>query len=66
VLIVHADLDRDCPIDMAHAVFGKLSSAPYRRWVEIGDGTHSLFMERNRWQVFDAVDGFLSEAGANR
>jgi pimeloyl-ACP methyl ester carboxylesterase len=61
VLIVHADWDRDCPIDMAHTVFSKLSTAPYRRWVEIGEGTHSVFMERNRWQVFDAVDGFLAE-----
>jgi pimeloyl-ACP methyl ester carboxylesterase len=61
VLIVHADGDRDCPIDMAQAVFGKLLSAPYRRWVEIGEGTHSVFMEKNRWQVFGAVDGFLAE-----
>ncbi|CCE07514.1 Alpha/beta hydrolase fold precursor [Bradyrhizobium sp. STM 3843] len=61
VLIVHADWDRDCPIDMAQAVFSKLSAAPYRRWVEIGEGTHSVFMEKNRWQVFDAVDGFLDE-----
>lgn len=63
VLIVHGDLDRDCPIDMTQAVFAKLSSALYRRWVEIGDATHSLFLERHRWQVFDAVDGFLAEAG---
>jgi pimeloyl-ACP methyl ester carboxylesterase len=61
VLIVHADWDRDCPMDMAQTVFGKLSAAPYRRWVEIGEGTHSVFMEKNRWQVFDAVDGFLGE-----
>jgi pimeloyl-ACP methyl ester carboxylesterase len=61
VLIVHADWDRDCPMDMAQAVFGKLQSTPYRRWVEIGEGTHSVFMEKNRWQVFDAVDGFLGE-----
>lgn len=60
-LIVHGDRDRDCPMDMSQAVFGRLTSAPYRRWVEIGDGTHSLFMETNRWQVFDAVDAFLSE-----
>jgi hypothetical protein len=46
---------------MAQAVFGKLLSAPYRRWVEIGEGTHSVFMEKNRWQVFCAVDGFLAE-----
>jgi pimeloyl-ACP methyl ester carboxylesterase len=61
VLIVHADWDRDCPMEMAQAVFGKLLAAPYRRWVEIGEGTHSVFMEKNRWQVFDAVDGFLRE-----
>lgn len=61
VLIVHADLDRDCPIELSHAVFVELTSTPYRRWVEIGEGTHSVFMEKNRWQVFDAVDGFLGE-----
>lgn len=61
VLIVHADWDRDCPIDMAQTVFSKLTAAPYRRWVEIGGGTHSVFMEKNRWQVFDAVDGFLAQ-----
>jgi pimeloyl-ACP methyl ester carboxylesterase len=65
VLIVHADWDRDCPIDMAQAVFGKLRSAPYRWWIEIGEGTHSVFMEKNRWQVFDAVDGFLGEKPNN-
>ena len=36
VLIVHADLDRDCPIELSRAVFAELKSAPYRRWVEIG------------------------------
>jgi hypothetical protein len=47
-------------IDMAQAVFGMLRSAPYRRWVGIGEGTHSVFMEKNRWQVFNAVDGLKS------
>ncbi|MHC4043387.1 alpha/beta hydrolase [Bradyrhizobium sp. 23AC] len=61
VLIVHAEWDHDCPMDMARTVFSKLSAAPYRRWVEIGEGTHSVFMEKNRWQVFGAVDGFLDE-----
>ncbi len=31
------------------------------RWVEIGEGTHSVFMESNRWQVFSAVQSFLDE-----
>jgi pimeloyl-ACP methyl ester carboxylesterase len=61
VLIVHAEWDRDCPLDMSRAVFGKLTSAPYRRWVEIGEGTHSVFLEKNRWQVFSAADQFLAE-----
>ncbi|WP_439359134.1 alpha/beta hydrolase [Bradyrhizobium sp. DASA03007] len=64
VLIVHAEWDHDCPMDMARTVFSKLSAAPYRRWIEIGEGTHSVFMEKNRWQVFGAVDGFLGERAA--
>ncbi|WP_218778192.1 MULTISPECIES: alpha/beta hydrolase [Burkholderiaceae] len=61
VLIVHADWDRDCPIEMSRTVFSKLTNAPYRRWVEIGEGTHSVLMEKNRWQVFAAVQAFLDE-----
>jgi hypothetical protein len=45
---------------MSHAVFERLTSAPYRRRVEIGEGTHSPFLEKNRWQVFGAVDQFLT------
>ncbi|MGY4640330.1 alpha/beta hydrolase [Pseudomonas sp. B22129] len=61
VLIVHADGDRDCPLEMSRTVFSKLINAVYRRWVEIGEGTHSVFMERNRWQVIGAVRQFLDE-----
>jgi pimeloyl-ACP methyl ester carboxylesterase len=61
VLIVHADGDRDCPLEMSRAVFSKLTNAAYRRWVEIGEGTHSAFMERNRWQLIGAVQMFLDE-----
>lgn len=61
VLIVHADWDQDCPLELSRAVFAQLTGAPYRRWVEIGEGTHSAFMEKNRWQIFDAVQAFLDE-----
>jgi pimeloyl-ACP methyl ester carboxylesterase len=61
VLIVHADLDQELPLDMARTYFGLLTGAAYRRWVEIGDSTHSLVMERNRWQVFAVVDAFIKE-----
>ncbi|NIG77738.1 alpha/beta hydrolase [Klebsiella sp. Ap-873] len=61
VLIVHADWDRDCPLELSKTLFSQLTQAPYRRWVEIGEGTHSVFMEKNRWQVFTAVQHFLDE-----
>ncbi|WP_166301782.1 MULTISPECIES: alpha/beta hydrolase [unclassified Bradyrhizobium] len=66
VLIVHGEWDRDCPLEMSRAVFGQLTAAPYRRWVEIGEATHSLFLESNRWQVFGAVDQFLEQSPPDR
>ncbi|MFW2275951.1 alpha/beta hydrolase [Burkholderia orbicola] len=61
VLIVHADWDQDCPLDLSRNLFSNLTGVPYRRWVEIGEGTHSALMEKNRWQIFDAVQAFLEE-----
>ena len=60
-LVVHAEWDVDLPLDMARTYFGLLVNARYRRWVEIGEGTHSLLLEANRMQVFGAVQGFLEE-----
>jgi hypothetical protein len=42
-------------------LFGRLTAAPYRRWTEIGDGTHMVVLEKNRWQVLNAVTAFLNE-----
>jgi len=61
VLLVHADGDQDLPIDGTMAWFSLLTNARYRRWVEIGEGTHSVIMERNRMQLFRAVQAFLDE-----
>jgi pimeloyl-ACP methyl ester carboxylesterase len=60
-LIVHAEWDQDTPLYMAQAVFEKLVNAPYKRWVEIGEGTHTVIMERNRMQLFREVQLFLDE-----
>ncbi|MEJ1977971.1 MAG: alpha/beta fold hydrolase [Acetobacteraceae bacterium] len=61
VLITHAEWDQDLPLEMARTYFGLLTGAPYRRWVEIGEGTHTLLMEKNRMQLFRAVQAFLDE-----
>ena len=60
-LIVHAEWDADLPSYMAQAVFAKLSRAPTKRMVEIGEGTHTVIMEKNRMQLFREVQQFLDE-----
>jgi len=45
----------------AQAVFGKLSNAPYKRFVQIGEGSHLIFLERNRMHLFREVQLFLDE-----
>lgn len=61
VLLVGAEWDVDVWFDMAHDLFVRLTKAPYKRFVEIGQATHMVLMEKNRMQAFDAVIGFLNE-----
>src|SRR5262249_1840835 len=49
-LLIHAEWDADLPSDQAHAYFAKLTNTPYKRFVEIGEGTHTIIMEKNRMQ----------------
>lgn len=59
VLIILGEWDADTPPYMSQAVFERLSSAPAKRLVLIGEGTHSVIMERNRMQLFSEVQLFL-------
>ncbi|PRH89394.1 alpha/beta hydrolase [Labrys okinawensis] len=61
VLVIGAEWDVDVRFDMAHDLFARLTRAPYKRFVEIGQATHMVLMERNRAQAFDTVIGFLNE-----
>ena len=61
MLIVHAEWDQDLPNPMPREVFSRLTAAPYRRMVEIGEGTHTVIMEKNREQLFREVQLFLDE-----
>ncbi len=62
-LVVHGEWDGLLPLGMAEAVFARLSRAPSKRLVEIGEGTHLLMLERNRMQLFHEVQLFLDEPG---
>ena len=61
VLLIHAEWDVDVPFDTARDFFGRLTAAPYRRWIEIGQGTHMVILEKNRWQAANAIIEFLRE-----
>ena len=61
VLLIGGDLDVDTPQYMSEAIFAKLTSAPIKRRIIIGDGTHTVIMERNRMQLFNEVQQFLEE-----
>ena len=49
---------------MADAYFAKLTSAPYKRFVQLGEGTHTVMLEKNRMQFFHEILGFLDESDA--
>jgi pimeloyl-ACP methyl ester carboxylesterase len=57
--LVHAEWDADLPSYMAQQYFGKLTNVPYKAFLEIGEGTHSVMMEKNRMQMFRGVQAFL-------
>jgi pimeloyl-ACP methyl ester carboxylesterase len=59
--LVHAEWDGDLPSYMLYEYFAKLTHAPYKRYVQIGEGTHTVIMEKNRMQLFQEVQHFLDE-----
>ncbi|TXM87515.1 alpha/beta hydrolase, partial [Methylobacterium sp. WL122] len=61
-LIIHAEWDADLPSYQAQEYFTKLTNVPYKRFVELGEGTHTVIMEKNRMQFFREVAAFLQEA----
>ena len=59
--LAHAEWDADLPNYMLYTYLAKLTNAPYKRYVEIGEGTYTVMMEKNRMQLFQAVQQFLDE-----
>jgi len=60
-LVIVAEWDVDAGPSMAEATFANLKNAPIKRMVMIGEGTHCVFMEKNRLQLFREVQLFLEE-----
>jgi hypothetical protein len=53
-LLILAEWDQDTPLYMAQEVFAKLTNAPYKRHVLIGEGTHAVAVEKNRMHLITA------------
>jgi len=64
VLLVTAAWDSDVPPSMARALLPLLVNAPEKHLIELPRGTHSVMMETHRFALFDAVQKFLDEGGA--
>ncbi len=61
-LLIHAEWDADLPSYQAQAYFKQLTNVPYKRLVELGEGTHTVMLEKNCMQFFREIMGFLSES----
>jgi pimeloyl-ACP methyl ester carboxylesterase len=60
-LILHAEWDADLPSYLAQNYFKQLTHTPYKRMIELSEGTHTVMMEKSRMQFFDELIGFLDE-----
>ena len=60
-LIIHAEWDTDLPSYQAQAYFARLTHTPYKRLIELGEGTHGIMMEKNRMQFFREVSNSMNE-----
>ena len=60
-LLILGEWDRDTPPYMAQTLFPLLTNAPAKKLVLIGEGTHTIVMEKNRLQLFNAAQHFLEE-----
>lgn len=60
-LVIHAEWDADLPSYQAQGYFATLTNTPYKRFVELSEGTHSVMMEKNRMQFFREIMLFLDE-----
>jgi len=60
-LLVIGEWDQDTPLYMAQEVFGKMTNAPEKRLVILGEGTHMMVLEKNRTRLIREVQRFLEE-----
>lgn len=58
-LMIQAEWDHDTPPLRSQGLFPALTHAASKEYILIGEGTHTVLMEKNRLQFFAAVQSFL-------
>lgn len=61
VLVIRAEWDADLNVDMALGYFKNLTQVPYKKFIQIPEGTHQVLLEKNRMALFREVQHFLTE-----
>lgn len=61
VLLLHGEWDQDVPIDATLNWFLRATGTPWKRWVEVGEATHMMALEKNRKQVFALARDFITQ-----
>ncbi len=64
VLAIVGEWDVDTPPSMAQELFGRLTAVPYKRLEVLGQGTHSMSLEVNRFDLYQRVQRFLQRASS--
>ena len=60
-MIVRGSAEEMINSEAADDLLQKLTSAPYKRRLDIGDSTHYALLEKNRLQVYRGIQAFLEE-----
>jgi pimeloyl-ACP methyl ester carboxylesterase len=60
-LIIQAEWDQDTPPNRVQALFPRLTSAAWKIYVLLGEGTHAVMLEKNRMLLFQSVQSFLQQ-----
>ena len=56
-LLLHAEWDADLPSYLAHGYFAQLKNTPYKRLIELSEGTHTVMMEKKPHAILPRADG---------
>ena len=63
LLLLHGEWDADIPVPLAQSWFLRATRTPEKTWIEIGEATHMMVLEKNRHQVYAETVRFLTKNG---